>query len=293
MLDANNFDRLQSLISLKSRCLYWAEFCKYTSKSTFFSDFNDEINMPLIYILNDEFTNISGRDEIDLLIRKCTDNNKYFDYLEINNSNYDHELVHKDLQDIYVWQTDNQNHMAITRFIVNAFSVFEFWVCKSYDIIKSSYKSKNSKMKKLESQLEKYIESYNANDSEALEKIKNEIFTKTNSYVSSREKIDFVLSKIEFVNLKDEKKRDKAKELVSFLFNFRNTIHNVMVNKSGKDFKIEANGSTVELLNGRSPNYENYAKFIHSMHLLVDLYSDLFMHLSKNIPNFHEFTNEF
>ncbi|MDT3297742.1 MULTISPECIES: hypothetical protein [Shewanella] len=293
MVDANNLDRLQALISLKSRCLYWAEFCKYTSKSTFFSDLNDEINMPLIYILNDEFTNISGRDEIDLLIRKCTDNNKYFDYLEINNSNYDHELVHNDLKDIYVWQTDNQNHMAITRFIVNAFSVFEFWVCKAYDVIKSRYKSKNSKMKKLESQLNKYVESYNSNDNEALELIKNEIFTKTNSYVSSREKIDFVLSKIDFVNLKNDKKLDKAKELVSFLFNFRNTIHNVMVNKSGKDFKIETNGATVELLNDSSPNYEDYAKFIHSMHLLVDLYSDLFMYLSKNIPDFHEFTNEF
>ena len=32
-------------------------------------------------------------------------------------------------------------------------------------------------MKKLESQLKKYVESYNANDSEALELIKNEIFT--------------------------------------------------------------------------------------------------------------------
>ena len=97
---------------------------------------------------------------------------------------------------------------------------------------------------------------------------------------------------MDFVNLKEEKKRDKAKELVSFLFNFRNTIHNVMVNKSGKDFKIEINGATVELLNGRSPNYQNYAKFIHSMHLLVDLYSDLFMYLSKKTPDFHEFTNE-
>lgn len=293
MVDANNLDRLQALISLKSRCLYWAEFCKYTSKSTFFSDLNDEVNMPLIYILNDEFTNISGRDEIGSLIRKCTDNNKYFDYLEINNHDYDHELVHKDLQDIYVWQTDNQNHMAITRFIVNAFSVFEFWVCKAYDIIKSSYKSKNSKMKKLESKLKKYVDAYNSNNGEKLELIKNEIFTTTNSYVSSREKVEFVLSKIDFVNLKDEEKRDKAKELVSFFFNFRNTIHNVMVNKSGKDFKIEINGTTIELLNGRSPNYGNYAQSIHLIHLLIDLYSDLFMHLCENIPSFNEITNEF
>ena len=232
MVDANNLDRLKALISLKSRCLYWAEFCKYTSKSNFFSDFNDEVNIPLIYILNDEFTNIIGRDDIDLLIRKCTDNNEYFDFLEKNNCNYDHELVRSDLQNVYVWGADNQNHMIITRFIVNAFSVFEFWVCKAYDVIKSSYESKNSKIKKLELQLKKYIEAYNSNDIDSLELIKNEIFTKTNSYISSREKIDFVLSKIEFVNLKDEGKCDKAKELVSFLFNFRNMIHNVMVNKS-------------------------------------------------------------
>ncbi|MEZ8338816.1 hypothetical protein [Vibrio atlanticus] len=293
MVDANNLDRLEALISLKSRCLYWAEFCKYTSRSTFFSDLNDEVNIPLIYILNDEFTNISGRDEIDLLIRKCTEKNKYFDFLEIKNSNFDYEQVHRDLRDVYVWQTDNQNHMVITRFIVHAFSVFEFWVCKAYDAIKKQYKSKNSKMKRLESQLSKYVESYNANDSESMGRIKNEIFNKTNAYVSSREKIDFVLSKIDFVSLKDEKKRDEAKELVSFLFNFRNTIHNVMVNKSGRDFKIETNSATVELLNDRSPNYENYAKFIHSIHLLVDLYSDLFMYLNEHIPNSHELTNEF
>ena len=63
--------------------------------------------------------------------------------------------------------------------------------------------------------------------------------------------------------------------------------------QSGKDFKIEINGATVELLNGHSPNYENYSKFIHSMHLLVDMYSDLFMHLGKTIPGFYKLTNEF
>lgn len=292
-IDKNNLDRLKALFSLKCRCLYWAEYNKFFAKSSFFSDLNDEINMPLTYLLNDEFTNVSGRDGIGDLIAKCNENNEYFDYLEIENSNYDHNLIHEDLKHIYVWGADKQIHMVLTRFIISAFSAFEFWMCKSYDIIKSNHKSKNSKLKKLESQLKKYVELYNDGDVEALDSLKHEIFAKTNSYVSSREKIDFVISKMDFVNLKDKEKLEKAKELVSFLFAFRNTIHNVMVNKSGKDYKIEINGTKVELLNNSSPNFENYAKFIHSLHLLIDLYSDLFMYLGDNMPNFHEITNEF
>ncbi|WP_332401737.1 hypothetical protein [Vibrio metschnikovii] len=292
-IDKNNLDRLKALFSLKSRCLYWAKFNKNFVKSNFFADLNDEINMPLIYLLNDEFTNISGRDDIVGLIDKCGENNEYFDFLEIKNPDYDHKLIHKDLIDIYVWGTDNQIHMVLTRFFINAFSAFEFWMCKSYDIIKSRHKSKGLKLKKLECQLKKYVELYNSGDVINLDSLKDEIFSKTNSYVSSREKVDFVISKIDFVNLKDKEKLEKAKELVSFLFAFRNTIHNVMVNKSGKDYKIEINDTKVELLNNFSPNFENYAKFIHSLHLLIDLYSDLFMYLGDNVPNFHEFTNEF
>lgn len=168
------------------------------------------------------------------------------------------------LKYIYVWGADKQIYMALTRFIISAFSAFEFWMCKSYDIIKSSHKSKNSKFQKLESRLEKYVELYNDGDKKALDSLKEEIFSKTNSYVSSREKIDFLISKIDFINLKDKEKLEKTKELVSFLFAFRNTIHNVMVNKSGIDYKIEINGAKVELLNNSSPNFENYAKFIHS-----------------------------
>jgi len=292
-IDKNSLDRLKALFSLKCRCLYWVEYNKDFVRSNFFSDLNDEINMPLTYLLNDEFTNVSGRDGIGDLIAICNENNAYFDYLEMNNYNYDRNLIQNDLNNIYVWGADKQIYMALTRFVISAFSAFEFWMCKSYDIIKSSHKSKNSKFKKLESQLEKYVELYNNGDKESLESLKKEIFLKTNSYVSSREKIDFVISKIDFLNLKDKEKLEKAKELVSFLFAFRNTIHNVMVNKSGKDYKIEINGTKVELLNNSSPNFENYAKFIHSLHLLIDLYSDLFMYLGDNVSNFHEVTNEF
>ncbi|EPF2648215.1 hypothetical protein ACSL9B_003484 [Vibrio cholerae] len=292
-IDKNNLERLKALFSLKYRCLYWAEFNKYFAKSNFYADLNDEINIPLTYFLNDEFTNIRGRDDIGYLIAKCDENNEYFDYLEIQKFGYDHNLIHEDLKDIYVRGADKQIYIVLTRFVISAFSAFEFWMCKSYDIIKSRHKSKNSKLKKLESQLKNYVELYNNGDVEALDSLKHEIFTKTNSYVSSREKIDFVISKIDFVNLKDKEKLEKAKELVSFLFSFRNTIHNVMVNKSGKDYKIEINGTKVELLNNSSPYFENYAKFIHSLHLLIDLYSDLFMYLGGNVPNFHKITNEF
>lgn len=293
IIDKNNLDRLKAIIGLKNRCLYWSGFRMHSSQRTFFSDFNDETNIPLIYILNDEFTNISGRDGIGEIIRKCTEENKYLDYMELKNSNYDSELISNEIKDIYVWGADSQIYKVMTRFIIYAFSIFEYWTCKAYDEIKSKNISKNSKLKKLETQLKKYIIANENKDMDLLEKIKNEIFIKTNSYVSSREKVDFIISKINFVNLKEKTKLNKAKELVSFLFSFRNTIHNVMINKSGEDYILNTNGAKTALFNDFPPMFENYSEFIHSLHLLIDLYCDLYMHLNDTYPNSFEITNEF
>lgn len=122
--------------------MYWSEFRMHPSQRTFFSDLNDETNIPLIYILNDEFTNLSGRDKIGEPIRKCTENNKYLDYMELKNSNYDSELIHSEIRNTYVWKTDSQIHKILTRFIICAFSIFEYWTCKAYEEIKSKHISK-------------------------------------------------------------------------------------------------------------------------------------------------------
>lgn len=60
-LDPNNIDRLQALISLKRRCLYRKEMSKHHTSGTFFSDFSDEIDLPLLFIMNDELTNSNHR----------------------------------------------------------------------------------------------------------------------------------------------------------------------------------------------------------------------------------------
>lgn len=66
--------------------------------------------MPLIYLLNGEFTKIGNRGSIGELVRKCIDSNRYLDYLELNDPNYDQELVHRYIQDIYFLRADNQIH---------------------------------------------------------------------------------------------------------------------------------------------------------------------------------------
>ncbi|EAT8527862.1 hypothetical protein ACGJWK_001792 [Klebsiella aerogenes] len=292
-LDPNNIDRLQALISLKRRCLYWEEMSKHHTIGTFFSDFSDEIDLPLLFIMNDELTNSNHRIGITELINSCVKNNKYYHYLELKHGDNSTALIEKDLNDIYVWQADKLIHMLLTRFFINIFSVFEYWTCKAYDAIKNKHASKNTKLKKLEERLLRYVELTQTGNTDALDELKMEIFTKTNSYVSSREKIDFILSKITYTGLSDKTQRSKATELVHFLFSLRNTIHNIGINKSGNDYSIEINNTKVELKNNCGPTFYNYAKFIDSLHLLIDLYCDLFMYLGDECPEFHQVVNEF
>lgn len=297
--DLNNLDRLQALISLKRRCLFWENISRPFSNGTFFSDFSDEIDIPLLFIINDELTNSTHRSGIIELIDECIKKNRYYNYIELEHGDNNTLLVEDDLKETFVSQADKLIHMVLTRFFINAFSVFEYWMCKSYDAIKEKHDSKNSRLSDLEVRLERYVALKNEHDKEPtnekdnkLTDLKMEIFKKTNAYVSSREKIDFILSKINYTALSDKDKCKKAKELVRFLFSLRNTIHNIGINKSGKDFSIEINDTIVELPNNKSPNYHNYAKFIDSWHLIIDLYSDLFMYLGSNHPNFHLVVNE-
>lgn len=86
IFDDNNVDRLQALASLKRRCLHWEYMGKgLISGSTFFSDLSDEIDIPLLFIMNDELTNSNNRSGIFQLIESFVSENKYYNYIEISN----------------------------------------------------------------------------------------------------------------------------------------------------------------------------------------------------------------
>lgn len=287
--DDNNIDRLQALASLKRRCLHWEYMAKgLMLGSTFFSDLSDEIDIPLLFIMNDELTNSNHRSGISQLIESFVSENKYYNYIEISNGDNNTDLLLEDLRKCFVSDADDLLHRVLTRFFINAFSVFEFWVCKTYESVKLANPTGSKRLIKLEKRLCIYVGLINEGKLEEAEKLKNLIFKDTNSYISSREKIDFIISKISYTGLSDEKLKKDAIDLIHFLFPLRNTIHNIGVNKSGKDFKLEINNTVVYLENDCAPKYEHYAKFIDSFHLLIDFYSDLFMYAGENLSDFNE-----
>ncbi|WP_226838988.1 hypothetical protein, partial [Enterobacter cloacae complex sp. P12RS] len=104
--------------------------------STFFSDLSDEIDIPLLFIMNDELTNSNHRSGIFQLIESFVSENKYYNYIEISNGDNNTDLLLEDLRKCFVSDADDLLHRVLTRFFINAFSVFEFWVCKTYESVK-------------------------------------------------------------------------------------------------------------------------------------------------------------
>lgn len=109
-------------------------------------------------------------------------------------------------------------------FIVTTYSAFEFYMAKIYDAIRLKHPSSGSKLKKLKKVIKKYNEAAEKDKDKILEDI-----AKINNYVSGREKIEFILSK-----LPERSQGDRVRDLlaVQFYSNTRNSIHNLGISGS-------------------------------------------------------------
>ncbi|CUR69133.1 hypothetical protein KAF81_32400 [Pseudomonas aeruginosa] len=157
-------------------------------------------------------------------------------------------------------------------FIVGTYSALEFYMAKIYDRIRLEHPSSNSKIHKLK----KLIEKYNTTEGEDKGRILNEI-AELNTYVSGREKIDFVLSKLP----KDESRgRSNYASTVSFYARARNSVHNLGFSGSPNDAQYSIEERELIHNAGEALLTEDRSDIVRLCQKLVEIYDDV---VSENL----------
>lgn len=262
--DKNNIDRIKALMKVKEFALQY-----HLGLSNFFSTFSAIVDIPLSYLINDELTNVSNRFNLEKLLSECK-----------LNEDVDITCSVMDMKDLFVNRADQIIGSLLLDFNVSAFSSFEFHMCEVYDFIKPHFETKNAKKKKLI----KLINKYNENNDD---KILDEIMGSCSNYVSSAEKIQFVLSKVE----KGYSKYKTYKQdlvLIDFLSKRRNTIHNCGIHK-GKTQEWKYKNKIYKLEFNKGYFSENYSEDIMLWLDVLILFTYVFVYVMENFeePNRH------
>lgn len=270
--DKNNKERIYNLLVLKGEALLKGQFLAIRkniisgqSHSNFFTAISDQVDPLLIYFINDEISaSLLERGRLIInLIKEVKDDNYSVEHFKRLN------YAENDLPDLFAKRTDFIIGSNLLDFKVNTFSAFEKHVEELYEKLLLKKPRSNKKEKKLLELIGKYSESSDDDEkSSILEKIKRISF-----YVSSSEKIEYVLNKSGI--LKEE--ADEARTFLNFYRNQRNTIHNLGIHK-GESQAVVVNDIQINLENGKPSFTENHNSAIFACHKLMDIYE--LMHLS-------------
>ena len=240
--------------------------------NTFFSHFSSVVDIPLSYIINDEISNFMNRGPIAELLEKC---------LACEDDEVGESV--RDMKDLFVNRADFLMGSLLLDFDVNAFSTFEKWMCHAYDFIKPRYKSSDSKRKKLIKYIEKYVTVKDSSDDDAKNNLLSQIMNKCSSYVSSMEKIRYVLKKIadEYDNYKPQ---EQDIELIEFLSKVRNTVHTGGYNLTKNDYSITYSGEKYTLNSGEAYISNNFSKSILLWNRIIEIYRYVYLFISETFP---------
>ncbi|AZG97501.1 TPA: hypothetical protein ACPUE9_003201 [Proteus mirabilis] len=266
-LDINNMGRIKALMELKG---YTSSF-SFQGINNYFNNFSNVIDIPLSYIINDEISNVLHRGPIHEILHEC---------IECKSKNID--IAVDDIKDLFVNRADFLIGSLLLDFNINAFSTFEYWMCNAYDKIKNKYPSSGKKHKKLLSKINKYNKFKEDNPDSDCPEILDEIMRNCGNYVSSMEKIEFVLSKVnkEYEPYKTYK---EDLELIKFLSKVRNTVHTAGYNKTNINNKIEVDGNIYYLNSGQGFTSESHADSILLWKKIVYVYTYVFAFIGDKL----------
>lgn len=263
--DKNNKKLIYNLLVLKGEALIKGQFLAYRQgvkdgekHSNFFTTMSNQIDPLLIYFINDEISaSLHERGPlIELRDELINELYKEEDYKRL-------EYAKEDLFDLFVNRTDFIIGSNFLDFKVNTFSVFESYVDALYEELISKIPRSNKK----EDELVKLVETYGKEKKPdkkktILAKIKN-----INFYVSSAEKINYVLSRCEI----EKEELTKKRLFLDYYRSQRNTVHNLGVNK-GRSQSIVVEEIEIKLDEG-SPSYTaDRNSAIHACRELMDIY---------------------
>lgn len=266
--DKNNKERIYNLLVLKGEALLKGQFLamlKSTrsgeSYNNFFTAISDQIDSLLIYFINDEISaSLFERGPLIDLIEKVKNDHYSDEHFKI----LQYAIV--DLQDLFANRTDFIIGSNLLDFKVNTFSAFEKYVEQLYEKLVLDMPRSNKKENKLIELIRQYSEGTNDKEKAlTLDKIKRISF-----YVSSSEKIEYVLSNSGI----HKEKIDETRAFLNFYRNQRNTIHNLGVHK-GESQSVVVNHIEIVMENGKPSYTENHKSAIFACRTLMDIYESM------------------
>ncbi|UKA08003.1 hypothetical protein IHC92_15950 [Photobacterium damselae subsp. damselae] len=264
--DKNNKERIYNLLVLKGEALIKGYLlalkqgvCQGQNYSNFFTTMSNQIDLLLVYFINDEISaSLHERGPLSALRDELiADFYKDEDFKRL-------EVAKQDLFQLFGARTDFIIGSNFLDFKVNTFSTFEFYVDELYEELTQIEPRSNKK----EIELVKLIEKYSSEQDEEKKKGTLEKIKRVSFYVSSAEKISYVLSKCKM----DKQERSELKTFLDYYRSQRNTVHNLGIHK-GKSKSIEVDGIEIKLDENKPSYTENHNSAIFACRKLMDIYT--------------------
>lgn len=272
---------IYSLLKLKARCLgehrdliYAMEEvynCEIDSASSFFSNLSDQIDPLLVYFLNEEYSKKRSYKEClePIIFNAIKENHQGHDFsLELNL-----KAARTDTEDVFENRMNFITSSNFLDFTVSSYSVFEKWMGKIYEALRTSEPS--SGRKKLH--MEKLVQQYGkAKDQEARDKILGKMMGNFSAYVSSSEMIQFVLAR---TNKEYPRDKDRDRKVIEFYGARRNTIHNLGTHTRKTIQPITIDETTIKLEHLRAAFTTDFNTLIDHCDELFHIYCEVMINL--------------
>ncbi len=263
--DKNNKERIYNLLVLKGEALIKGHFlalkqgaCEDQTYSNFFTAMSNQIDLLLVYFINDEISaSLHERGPLsELRDELIADFYKEEDFKRL-------EIAKQDLFELFGERTDFIVGSNFLDFTVNTFSTFEHYVDELYEELTQIEPRSNKK----EIELVKLIEKYSSETEKEKKKCTLEKIKGVSFYISSAEKISYVFSKCKI----DKLKRSELREFLDHYRSQRNTVHNLGIHK-GKSNAIEVDDIEIKLDESKPSFTENYNSAIFACRKLMETY---------------------
>ena len=267
--DKNNKERIYNLLVLKGEALQKGELLRIQQNvkdnepyKNFFTTISLQIDPLLIYFINDEISaSLHERGPLRDLIKEVKRDHSKDEHLNRL------QAAEEDLPDLFANRTTFIIGSSLLDFKVNTFSVFEFYINELYDLL---LKTKPRSAQK-EKDLLKLIDKYSKSNSEEEKLVLLSKIKKISFYVSSSEKIEYVLSRSGM----EKKEMDEARIFLNFYRDSRNTIHNLGIHH-GENKSVTVGSIEINLKNGGPSYTENYNSAFYACRKLMDIYESIY-----------------
>lgn len=267
--DTNQVDRILNLLTLKSRCLRLETATRLElgcsdPAMSFFWGVALATDSLLLSQINDEVAEcFNDRGPTRALIGAVIDAARTKG-VDVPQAAID------DFPALFCDRAEFNRGSVFLDFVVGSYSVFEMFMGRIYEQLRPRYPRSGKQAKSIAA----LISEYNTTSPEAREEILDRIIKAGGDYVSGRDKINFVMSK-----LSKEYSRDLAQDraIIDFYANGRNTIHNLGRNTSSKDFMASIGDAEITLRPGKPMFSADRSHIIRLCGELVEIYLNVLM----------------